>query len=131
MESPAYHPHSYVARQISRNGFWHCRTNSIRSSALLLPGPSLRHPREQSSVPRVWQTFERESEKGWRWPRLLKPQSNLAKGPSGRCLRQRRQGYRLWQRPGGGRRGQRARTLFELYLSTAKLAAKNIRNGGW
>src|SRR6266404_3467324 len=121
MESPVYHPHSYVGRQTSRNGFWHCRTTSIRSSALLLPVPPLKQERALSSVPRALQTFERESEKGWRWPRLQRPQSNLAKGPSGRCLRRQKQSYRLWQRSGGGRRGQRARTLFELYLSTAKL----------
>src|SRR5439155_20620190 len=118
MESPVYHPHSYVERQISRKGFWHYRTISTKFSALLLAVPllPLKHDREQSSVPRVLQTFERESEKGWQWPRVQKRQSNLATGSSGRCLRQQKPDLRPLPGHAGERRGQRARTLFEARL---------------
>src|SRR6266404_6279902 len=128
MESPAYHPHSYVGRQISRNGFWHCKTTSIRSSALLLPGPSLRHPREQRSVPRVWQTFERSPKKdgdgqGWKslsqtWP---KDQAEDVCGGKSKAI-----GYGKGPVAKGAGSGQE-RSL-KLTCRSPSLAAKNIRN---
>src|SRR6266404_6279901 len=65
------------------------------------PGPIVATPKRTKISPKGLANIRAESEKGWRWSRLEKPQSNLAKGPSGGCLRRQKQSYRLWQRPGG------------------------------